>query len=77
MEVESGSSEVEEEDSFFNRKKAPVSEEDTLMQYVQTRSDDMTIIAASSVLKKLFIQLNTPHPHQPVQPLNVYSVMPA
>ena len=33
-----------------------------MMQYVQTRSDDMTIIAASSVLKKLFIQLNIPLP---------------
>lgn len=62
MEVESGSSELEEEDSFFCRKKASVSEEETLMQYVQTRSDDMTIIAGSPVLKKLFIQLNTPLP---------------
>ena len=59
MEVEPGSSEAEEEDHFLHRKKASVSEEETLMHYVQTRSDDMTNIAASPVLKKLFIQLNT------------------
>ena len=63
MEVESGLSEAEEEDSFFKRKKASVvSEEETLLYYVQTRSDDITNIAASPVLKKLFIQLNTPLP---------------
>ena len=65
--VESGlshSSEADgkEEDSFFDRRRSTVSDDEVLMQYLQNRSDDMNIIAGSESLKKIFIQLNTPLP---------------
>ena len=52
---ESGSSDLDDEDSFFTRRKASVSDNDVLMQHAQARTDDMAIIIYSRTLKKLFI----------------------
>ena len=65
MVVESGSShssDAGEEDSFFNRRKSIMSDDEIITQYLQNRSDDMNIIAGSEILKKLLIHLNTPLP---------------
>ena len=62
MGVESGSSDQDEEDQFFARKKVSVSDEDILMRYLKDTSESMENIAGAPCLKKLFIQLNTPLP---------------
>ena len=62
MGVESGSSDQDEEDQFFARKKVSVSDEDIPMRYLKDTSESMENIAGAPCLKKLFIQLNTPLP---------------